>query len=188
MNKLMEHWFSYAMIVVWLVMCVICQKTDLASGLANKGLSVYGGEYYRFITTLFLHNNFLHMLVNASALYFVGEYLEPQINPAKLLIFSLLIGVATEILFATICKNAVSMGGSPIVFALIGLIIALQIMKTDANKFQLGTWYGNWIIGYAVLANIPVFSTSFTSTLIIHGLPLILGILMGCLGVGLKLL
>lgn len=188
MSKLAEHWFSYGLILLWLVICFICQKYDLVSVFFNKGIAIVGNEYYRFATALFLHNNFLHVLANAAALYFVGNYLEPQINPAKLLIFSMLIGIITEAVFSAIYKDSVSRGGSPIVFALIGLIIALQITKTDAFKFQLGTWYGNWILGYTILANIPLFSTSFVSTLIIHGFPLLLGIILGCMGVGMKIL
>lgn len=188
MNKFSAHWFSYSLIAVWLVVCIICQKIDLVSRFANRGLHIIGGEYYRFATTLFLHNNFLHVLANATALYFVGRYLEPQISPVKLLVFSLLIGVITDALFAAIYKESVSIGGSPIVFALIGLIVAIQIMKMEYMKFQLGTWYGNWIIGYAILSNIPFFSTRFASTLIIHGVSTVLGILLGCLGIGMKLL
>lgn len=188
MNKLLEHWFSYSVIIIWLVMFVVCKKVDLVSRFANKGITILGNEYYRFATTLFLHNSFLHVLTNAAALYFVGKYLEHQISPAKLLAFSLLIGVIAEIVFAAIYRDSVSMGGSPVVFALIGMIIALQIMKSDADKFRLGTWYGNWILAYAVLANIPLLSTSFVSTLIIHGLPLGLGVLLGCLGISMKLL
>lgn len=188
MNKLLDHWLSYSLILIWVVVCIICQRVDLVPKYANKGLSIIGKEYYRFVTALFLHNNFLHMLANAVALYFVGKHLELQINPDKLFVFSLLIGVITEMVFSAIYKNSVSMGGSPIVFSLIGLIIALQIMKADSYIFQLGTWHCNWIVGYAILANIPLFSTSFVSTLIIHSIPMVMGIVLGCLSVGFKII
>lgn len=188
MNKLTTHWFSYGLICVWLAGFMVCRKADLVTGYANKGMAVLGGEYYRFATALFLHSNFLHMLANAVTLYFVGKYLEPQINPAKLAVFAFLIGVTTEAVFASVFRDSQSVGGSPIVFSLIGLIAALQIRGAAANPFRLGTWYGNWILGYAVLANIPLFSTSLASTLMMHGLPLGLGVLLGCLGIGLGML
>lgn len=58
-------------------------------------------------------------------------------------------------------------GGSPVVFALIGFILISQLMRKSLPRFQLGTWYGNWIVGYAVLGNLPFFSGN-ASTLIIH--------------------
>ena len=188
MNKILTHWFTYAIIMIWLLLCIICQKVDLVSRFANKGIAIIGGEYYRFATSLFLHSNLLHALINASALYFVGKYLEPQITPCKLLIFSMLIGVATESIFSMVFKDAIGIGGSPIIFSLIGLIAALQITKTHTSKFQLGTWYGNWIVGYAFLANIPLFSDSFISTLFMHSISAVLGIALGCLCIRMKLL
>ena len=188
MHKFLDHWFSYSFILIWLVVCILCQKMDLVSRYANKGTAIIGKEYYRFATALILHNQFLHAIFNAATLYFVGQHLEPQIQPGKLLIFSVLIGVITETVFSAIFRESVSMGGSPIVFSQIGLIAALQILRADAFKFQLGTWYGSWILGYTVLANIPFFSDNFISSLIIHGMPLTLGIVLGCLGVGLRIL
>ena len=188
MNKILSHWFTALLILLWLVVCVVQQKTDLVSKFANKGFDILGNEYFRFGTALLLHKHPLHMALNSAAIYFVGKYLEPQINPAKLLIFSAVIGMITEILFSAVYRESVSFGGSPIVFALIGLIAALQIMKTDIYTFQLGNWMCNWITAYTLLANIPLFSNNFASTLLIHGIPFGIGILFGCIGTVLNLL
>ncbi len=181
MNTFSKHWFSWGLVAVWAIVYLIGLKTELSDLLANKGISVLGKEYYRFFTALFLHSNLLHMLLNSAALYFVGIYLEPQIAPWKLMVFSVSIAVVTEMLFSWLYQSADSVGGSPIVFALIGLIIAMQVTKSAQIPFKMGTWYGNWITTYAVLANIPLFSTSFLSTILIHGMPLVLGFLAGCL-------
>lgn len=186
MNKLINHWFSYGLIFVWFLMYMIGLQLDLVSGLANKGNDVINGQYHRFITTLFLHRNFVHVLMNAAALYWVGYYLEPRIDPTKLLLFALLIGVITEAIFSICFHSSICVGGSPVIFALIGLIAALQIMKE--SDFQLGTWYGNWILGYALFANIPLFSDNFISTLFIHCFPLALGTIFGCISVILRII
>ena len=188
MNKFMEHWFTSALICIWLIVCVIQQKLNLVPKFANKGFDVIGNEYFRIGTALLLHSNLLHMAANAAALYFVGKYLEPQIAPAKLFIFSVLSGVITEFIFSVIYRNSVSFGGSPIVYALIGLIAALQIMKADVFSFKLGNWTCNWIAAYLLFSNIPLFSNNFASTLLIHGLPFGIGILFGCIGTVLNLL
>ena len=188
MNKLLEHWFSYLFIAIWLILYLLSQKFDLTSKLANTGMSGIGNGYYRFGTALLLHGNLLHVLWNAAGLYFADRCLEPQIDPWKLLLFSLAIGIATEAIFAAVYRNAVSVGGSPMVFALIGLIVALQIARADQFAFRLGTPCTNWILCYAVFSNIPLFSTSLASTLLIHGVPTVLGILLGYACVLLKLM
>lgn len=188
MSKLSEYWFSYLFIVLWVIAYLLCQKFNLLDRFANEGMNRIGTCYYRFGTALLLHSNFLHLLVNVLGMYFVGRYLEPQICSWKLLSFSVLIGIATNALFSAIYRNSVSVGGSPIVFSLIGLIVALQITHTDAFEFKLGTWYGNCILCYALLSNIPLFSTSFTSTLLIHALPTVIGIVLGYVFITLKLL
>ena len=71
-------------------------------------------------------------------------------------------------------------GGSPVVFALIGFILISQFMRKSLPRFQLGTWYGNWIVGYAVLGNLPFFSGN-ASTLIIHLMALAVGAAFGAL-------
>ncbi len=181
-----EHSFSYGLILIWLIAGILCVRFNLIEQYGNKGVQILGKEYYRFITALFLHSNLLHIAINAVAMYFVGKYLEPQINPVKLFLFAVFIGTVTNAVFANIYKNALSVGGSPILFALIGLIVALQITGTDADQFRLGNLTCNWILGYAIFANVPLFSTSFFSTLLMHGVALSLGILFGYIGIIIK--
>lgn len=69
-------------------------------------------------------------------------------------------------------------GGSPMTFALIGFLIVLQMKRRDLPRFQLGTWYGNYIVGYATLGNLPFFSKD-GSTLFVHTIGLLIGILSG---------
>lgn len=179
MKFFLKHPYSCAVILIWLIVFLVQQKADLTTHFSNRGLSIIGREYYRFATALFLHSNLLHVMVNAVTIYWIGQYLEPQINPFVLLVFSVAIGVITEAAFSAVFRNAIGTGGSPMIFALIGLIAALQFRRECLVPFQLGTWYGNWITGYAILSNLPVFSDSFTSTLFIHLLPLLLGCLAG---------
>ena len=57
------------------------------------------------------------------------------------------------------------------VFSLIALMAVLQVVRKDLPGFNLNTAYGQWIAGYAILSNIPVFSKN-SSTLVIHPLTL----------------
>ena len=188
MNKLLEHWFSYLIITVWVIAYLLCQEYHLVDRFSNLGMNRIGNEHYRFVTGLLVHSRILHLLANVVGLYFVGRYLEPQIVSWKLLAFSLLIGIVTNTIFASIYRNAVSIGGSPIIFSLIGLILALQMTHTDIFDLRLGSWCGNWILFYVFFANIPLFSTSFVSTVVIHVVPTVLGMVLGSICTVLKLL
>lgn len=188
MKKFAEHWFSWMIIGFWVILFLLSRRFELISMFGNKGSHLLESEYYRYVTSLFLHSNALHVLWNALALYFVCYYLEPQINPWKLCIFSISIGTLTECMISLVYKNAFNFGGSPIVFALIGLILAMRISRIDCVEFRLGTWYGNWTLAYAVLANLPIYSSSVVSSLLIHGIAFILGIVVGCIALAMKLI
>lgn len=187
MSKLSQHGFSYALILIWVVLWLIGRRNDLIEQFAGKGFDVIGHEYYRFATSLLLHKGVLHMLANAAALYWVGVYLEPQFNSAKLCLFAIITAIQAQFLFSMIYRNSASMvGGSPIVFTLLGLILLLNIMEKPALKFELGTWYGNWIVGYVILSNLPILRNDI-SILAIHGISLVLGMLYGGIAIGFHL-
>lgn len=187
MSKLYQHWFSYGLIFAWLAVWLIGRKIDLMEPFAGKGLNLIGHGYHRYGTALLLHKDLLHVAANALALYWVGVYLEPQISPGKLCVFALLAGVIAQLIFSMIYRNSTSFDGSPIVFTLIGLSAVWTMMKAGSTRFQLGTRYGNWILGYAVLSNLPILGNDL-SLLVIHGISLICGMLLGGAGIGLHLL
>lgn len=160
---------------------IISWAADSLSGFfSNRGMNLISGEYYRYASGLFLHQDLLHIFANASVMYWLGRYLEPQIDPSKLLLFSLSLGTITNILFSFLYPQAQSVGGSPLVYALLGLIVALQIMDADIFTFQFGTWYGNWIISYVILSNMLHRSDNVGAAWVIHGTAVLLGILFGC--------
>lgn len=183
MSKLSQHGFSYGLILLWVIIWLIGQRIDLTWRFAGKGLGQIGHEYYRFGTSLFLHSGLLHLIANVTALYWVGVYLEPQFSTVKLCLFSMLAATLAQFLFSIIYWNSLSVGGSPIVFALIGLIVMLNIMKKAAYEFELGSWYGNWIVGYAVLSSLPILGND-VSVLVIHGISLSFGMLFGGIAIG----
>jgi rhomboid protease GluP len=51
-------------------------------------------EWWRFVTPMFLHVNFLHLLVNMYSLWIVGPYVEKLYGSAKFVVFWVLTGVA----------------------------------------------------------------------------------------------
>ena len=162
---------------------------DIAFGLKElfccKGLNIIGTEYYRFFTGLLLHVNLFHIWANMITMFFVCNFLNGKIKDTVLFAFSLIAGTLANFLFSMVSPQGYMIGGSPAIFALIGLIVVLQWKRKDLPRFKLGTWYGNWIVGYALFSNIPFFSKDF-STLIIHVIGFVVGLVFGMLVVLMK--
>ncbi len=54
----------------------------------------YNHQWWRFVTPMFLHVNFLHLIVNMYSLWIVGPYVEKLYGSAKFIFFWVLTGVA----------------------------------------------------------------------------------------------
>ena len=55
---------------------------------------IRGGEWWRFVTPMFIHVNLPHLLVNMYSLWVVGPYVERLYGSAKFVVFWVLTGIA----------------------------------------------------------------------------------------------
>jgi len=82
-------------------------------------------EYWRIVTSGFLHDGLFHILVNMLSLYFVGSALEPAIGRANFLAVyaaSLLAGAFGALLFE---PGAPTVGASGAIFGIFGALIVV---------------------------------------------------------------
>lgn len=80
------------------------------------------GEYYRLITSGFLHGNILHLILNCYALYIIGSQVESYMGKTKFIIiylFSLLMGSLMSITLS----SYPSIGASGAIFGLMGSLL-----------------------------------------------------------------
>lgn len=173
---------NHIWIVVWILIFLVGMKINCTELLGNKGINTIQNEYYRFFTGLLVHVNFIHLIANSITLYLVVNFLYGQVSSIKILIFSFIVGILSNIFFSMIYRDSVSVGGSPIIFALLGLLIALQVKNKDLVIFSLDSLQGKWIVGYAILSNIPFFSGNI-STLVIHVISFVIALILGYIGV-----
>jgi membrane associated rhomboid family serine protease len=119
-----------------------------ASGSIFKDFSLYGpavadGEWYRLVTSAFLHAGLLHILFNMVALYILGSLLEPGIGTPRFLavyFVSLLAGSFGALL---VSPDAHSLGASGAVF---GVMSAAFIVARHRGVEQLAGQIGFYII------------------------------------------
>jgi len=92
-------------------------------GALNKAL-VLNGEYYRLITSAFLHIGIIHLVCNMYALYILGNTIENYFGKIKYIfiyLISAIIGSFLSIIFMD--NSVVSAGASGAIFGLMGSLL-----------------------------------------------------------------
>ena len=90
---------------------------------ANLDVFVKNGEYYRLLTSMFLHSGLLHLFFNMYALYIIGPQVESFFGKTKYLIIYLLSGISGSLLSVAFNVNTVSVGASGAIFGLFGALL-----------------------------------------------------------------
>jgi len=85
---------------------------------------VAGGEYYRLITSMFLHFGLLHLLMNMWALLVLGRLLEAALGPWRFLALYLVSGFGGSVaVYFFSDPHTVTAGASGAIFGLFGALI-----------------------------------------------------------------
>ncbi len=121
---------TYALIalnvIIFVLMYILGNGSDDAYTLlafgANYGPLVEAGEWWRLITSSFLHIGILHLICNMYCLYIVGPQLESFFGKAKYLFIYLISGVIGS-LFSVLFTDSLSAGASGAIFGLFGALL-----------------------------------------------------------------
>lgn len=82
-------------------------------------------EYYRFITSIFMHIGITHIFFNAYALYNIGPSIERLMGTKKYIAFFLLTGVFGNLATFFFSFDSLSAGASGSIFGLLGAFLYL---------------------------------------------------------------
>ncbi len=96
-------------------------RATLIEDFQFKVIGVDAGEYYRLVTSAFLHDGIIHLGLNMYILWFLGQILEPGFGKARFLtLFTVsMLGGAFGVLLLT-PPNVPTVGASGAVFGLMG--------------------------------------------------------------------
>ena len=122
-----------------------------ANGVLN-GFAVNDGEWWRLITSGFLHADPLHLILNMVGVYFLGQLLEPALGTVRfvaLYLGSLLAGSLGVLLLS---PEANTLGASGAVFGLLG---ATFLILRQRGFDPMRTWIGPLLILNIVLTFRP---------------------------------
>ncbi|MGA4513592.1 rhomboid family intramembrane serine protease [Staphylococcus caledonicus] len=128
-------------VIVWLIMILYLNHFSDIKLLDVGGLvhfNVVHGEWYRLITSMFLHFNFEHILMNMLSLYIFGKIVESIIGPLKMLGVYLISGLLGNFISLSFNLHTISVGASGAIFGLIGAIFAMMFVSKNFNRKVLG--------------------------------------------------
>src|SRR3989344_2800433 len=141
----LENFFRKFSVTGWIIIInlVVFIFALLFMGIfgADKVLSVialqpkafFNGAVWTLLTSMFMHGNFTHLLVNMISLFFIGNFVEKLIGRKRLFWFYILSGLIAGLFFVVFAyffgntETGVRIFGSPEIFAVgaSGAIFAL---------------------------------------------------------------
>lgn len=131
---------TYALIAVTLAVFGVQLLVGIAELAVDFGMWPVGiaveGQWYRLITSAFLHGSFLHIAFNMYVLFVLGPALERVLGHARFLVLyvvAALGGSVASYVFSDI--RTVSVGASGAIFGLMGaLIVAGRRLRYDITQ------------------------------------------------------
>ena len=127
-NRPLATWLLLAANAVWwLVAELIGSTQDPASLLdfgANHGPLVAGGEYWRLLSSVFLHIGIMHLMLNSLGLLIYGMLLETAFGRLRFVLIYVAAGLAGSTVSFVANPMAISAGASGAIFGLLGALAA----------------------------------------------------------------
>ncbi|MEK6848439.1 MAG: rhomboid family intramembrane serine protease [Nanoarchaeota archaeon] len=117
-------WLVLACIGVFILQLVFLPFTEIF--LLKADVAAF--QPWRFVTSIFLHGSFIHLLLNVFALAFFGLILEKTIGSKPFIILFFISGVLASITAGFFYQK--SLGASGAIFGIIGMLAVLRPMMT----------------------------------------------------------
>lgn len=98
------------------------------------------GQWWRLLTSCFLHIGIFHLLMNMYALLYIGLLLEPHLGKTKFISAYLLTGLAASVTSLAWHELTISAGASGAIFGMYGVFLAMlttNLIEKSARKALL---------------------------------------------------
>ena len=157
----------------------------VAHGAMYVPLIVEKKEYYRLLTSVFMHFGISHLVNNMIIQFVLGDNLERALGKIKYLVFYLLCGVGANVFSMIVSINdyewAVSAGASGAIFGVIGGLLYV-VIRNRGQLEDLGTrqlvlfvvcslYFGFSSTGFDNAAHIGGLVLGFLLAMIFYGKP-----------------
>ncbi len=146
-KEIFNYGKPYVTYVIMAVQIILFLLMELSGGSTNTHtLVLFGakynpyildGEWWRFITPVFLHIGFLHLLLNTYALYYLGVMVEKLYGSRRFIVIYLFAGF-TGVLGSFIFSDAISAGASGAIFGCFGALIYFGRVQSSLHYRTIG--------------------------------------------------
>lgn len=99
---------------------------------AKENISIAHGQYWRFVTPMFLHANLLHVGLNMLNFVVLGIFLERLVGHLRFLFIYLVTGIISVIASFYFAPQEISVGASGAIFGLVGAYSVFVLMHRQA--------------------------------------------------------
>lgn len=156
-----KPFFTYMLIAVSIMMFIILEVKGGSTNIENLihfgakyNPAMIDGEWWRLISSMFLHIGFLHLMMNMLALYYLGTAVERIYGSGRFLLIYFLAGIGGG-LTSFVFSMSVSAGASGAIFGLFGALIFFgtihrKIFFQTMGKNILTIIAINIVFGFAV--------------------------------------
>jgi rhomboid protease GluP len=98
---------------------------------ANYGPLTLSGQWWRLITSMFLHFGIIHIGFNMYVLWQIGHFVEKLVGNIGLLVLYMVSGIGASIASLAWHPNVISAGASGAVFGVCGALLGFIVLRRD---------------------------------------------------------
>lgn len=117
---------------------------------ANFNPLTLGGQPWRILSSMFLHANMMHLVVNMLALYSIGTQLEQHIGSGRIFLVYMITGIAGGLASLAFNLFMASVGASGAIFGLYGYLLLTEIIQNFRDREALNSVLISFVIFLAV--------------------------------------
>ena len=147
---------------------------------ANFGPLTTSGEWWRLLTTCFLHSGVIHIAMNMFILFQIGFFTEMLFGSARYLLLYLFAGIGGNIAGLYFHPLVTGAGASGAIFGIYGGLLAFLLIRRGVVPRE-GALSIAKSAGIFLVYNLIYGLTSPTTDLVAHGAGLLIGFVVGCL-------
>ena len=117
----------------------------------NFGPVTRGGEWWRLVSSMFLHYGFFHLAFNMLALVYFGRIVERLLGNMGFLLTYFVAGISGSIASVAWRTDAVSAGASGAVYGIAGALIGFLVWRRDTVPLPVLKRLRNGMISYLAI-------------------------------------
>lgn len=181
-------WVACCLVAINIVIYIVCTSTgDLLYTIGEMSLmkTLGEGQWYRVVTSMFLHGNLSHLLNNMLILYLLGNMIEERIGRWKFGAYYFLCGIVAGLVSLTAKYftgiDANSIGASGAVYGIFGIALITELVSIDWRHVQGSTLYRMLLVMLCMIVSLYTDARMEMVDYEAHVGGLSMGILIGAL-------